>query len=180
MVESGSKQTSAPGNVVEGFSKRFNILLDRSGFPKQNRMSAGAKRFQVVPNTFKSWITADRIPGTHALLLEIVEALLKEIGGRLNAKAVVAWLLAGDAVPNPLGDETDALAVVEIYLQITKIAKREGVDFELLPRKVQNLILTRVRAALPTNSKSNAEGLQLDNTSRSMLVGMLETARTMT
>lgn len=179
MVESGSKQIAAAGNIVEGFSKRFNILLDRAGFPRQNRMSAGAKRFDVVPNTFKSWITADRIPGTHALLVEIVEALLKEIGGRHNARAVVAWLLAGDAVPNPLGDETDALAVVELYLQIIKIAKREGVDFELLPRRVQNLILTRVRAALPATGKSSAEGLQLDSATRSMLIGMLETARTM-
>lgn len=180
MVDSASKQAAATGNVVEGFSKRFNILLDRAGFPRQTRMTAGAKRFDVVPNTFKSWITADRIPGTHALLLEIVETLLKEIGGRHNAKAVVAWLLAGDAVPNPLGDETDALAVVELYLQITKISKRAGVDFELLPRKVQNLILTRVRAALPSSAKSGADGLQLDNATRSMLIGMLETARTMT
>lgn len=180
MVEAGSKQTTSTGNIVEGFSKRFNLLLDRAGFPAQNRAHAGAERFDVVANTFKWWITADRLPGTHALLLEIVETLLKEIGGRHNAKAVCAWLLMGDAVPNPFSDETDQLVVVELYLQITKIAKQEGVDFAQLPRKVQNLILTRVRAALPANSKSTVEGIQLSNATRSILIGMLETARTMT
>lgn len=177
MVESEGK--SVTGNVVHGFSKRFNLLLDRAGFPKQNRTSVGARRFNVVHNTFKAWCVADRIPGTHSSLIEIVEELLKEVSGRQNPRAVVAWLLAGDAVPNPFGDDTDALVFVELYLQILQIAKREGVDFDKLPREVRNLILRRVRSTLPANAADTAEGLRLDDTTVTMVIGMLETARTM-
>lgn len=171
---------SSTGNVVAGFSGRFNLLLDRAGFPTQNRTSVGARRFNVVHNTFKAWCVADRIPGTHSLLIGIVEALLQDVSGRHNPKAVVAWLLAGNAVPHPFGgDDTDALAFVELHLQILQVAKREGIDFDQLPREVRNLILKRVRATLPREAASAHEGLQLDSATRSMLVGMLETARTM-
>ena len=86
---------SAAGNVVEGFSQRFNVLLDRARFPKQNRITIGAKRFDVVPNTFKAWCTADKIPGAHTDLVRIVDELLREVPGRYNSRAVVAWLLWG-------------------------------------------------------------------------------------
>jgi len=178
MIELRAK--SSTGNVVQGFSKRFNLLMDRSGFPKQSRTSAGARRFNVVHNTFKAWCVADRIPGTHAVLIEIVASLLQDISGRHNAKAVAAWLLAGDAVPNPFGDDTDALAFVDLYLQISQIAKREGINFDKLSREARNLILTRVRAMLPPNASSADDGLRLDKAALSKVVGMLEMARTMT
>jgi hypothetical protein len=178
MTESETKP-SAAGNVVEGFSKRFNFLLDRARVPKQSRIAVGARRFDVVPNTFKSWCVADKIPGTHSDLLRIVEELLKDVPGRHNTRAVVAWLLAGDAVPNPFGDDTDALLLVELYLKVSDIAKREGVEFGRLPRTVQNLILKRVRAMLPSNATSSDDGIRLDDSAISVVVGMLETARTM-
>jgi hypothetical protein len=172
-------KSSAAGNVVEGFSQRFNLVLDRARFPKQNRITVGAKRFDVVPNTFKAWCTADKIPGTHSDLLRITSELLREMPGRYNARAVVAWLLAGDAVPNPFGDDTDALLLVELYLKLSDIAKHEGMDFDKLPRNVRNLILKRVRALLPPNATSSDDGVELDETAVSVVIGMLETARTM-
>lgn len=175
MVEANT----STGNVVQGFSKRFNLLMDRAGFPKANRTSAGARRFNVVHNTFKAWCVSDKIPGTHALLIEIVEALLQEVAGRHNPKAVVAWLLAGDAVPNPFADDTDAVAFVDLYLQISQVAKREGINFDKLPRDVRNRILKRVRAMLPTNARNAAEGVKLDKTALSWVVGILESAHTM-
>ena len=90
----------------------------------------------------------------------------------------VAWLLAGDAVPNPFGDDTDALLLVELYLKLSDIAKHEGMDFAKLPRNVQNLVLRRVRAMLPAKAGSE-QGIQLDNNVVSIVIGMLETARTM-
>lgn len=178
MVESEVRAASAP-NLVEGFSDRFNLLMDRARVPRQNRVSFGAKRFGVVHNTFKSWCSADKIPGTHNVLLEVVEALLKDIPGRHSARAVVAWLLAGDAVPHPFSDDTDALALVEVYLQIGEIARRRGMAFDELPREVRNLILKHVlkhaRASRHGPNKAD-EGLQLDDAAVSMVIGMLETA----
>ena len=88
----GESQVKAatPGNVVEGFSQRFNVLLDRARFPKPNRITVGAKRFDVVPNTFKAWCTGDKIPGTHTDLLRIVDELLRDMPGRYNPRAVAA------------------------------------------------------------------------------------------
>lgn len=170
---------SSTGNVVEGFSDRFNFLLDRARWPKQNRMSLGARRFNVVPNTFKHWLVSNRIPGTHAALIEITEQILADVPGRYNPKAVVAWLLAGDAVPNPFGDDnSDAIQLVNLYLQISEIAKSEGVDFNALPREVRNLILKRVRTMQPATDES--DGAKLDGATLSLVIGMLETAKSMT
>lgn len=173
-----SEVSGSLGNVVEGFSERFNVLLDRARLPRQNRVSHGAKRFDVAHNTFKSWCVADKIPGTHSALVEIVGALLKDIPGRQNPKAVTAWLLAGDAVPNPFADDTDALAFVELYLQIADIARRVRIDFDKLPREVRNRILRHVLRHLrsgPRTSRAD-EALQLDEGAVSMVIGMLDTA----
>jgi hypothetical protein len=176
MAEAGSKSSTA--NVVDGFSKRFNFLLDRARFPKKNRMTLGAQRFEVVPNTFGSWMKDDRIPGKHSTLLDITKALLTDIPGRYNTKAVVAWLLAGDAVPNPFeGDASDTLALVDLYLQVSEIAKREGLVFDKLPRDVRNLILKRVRSSLP--HQLDEEGVKLDRNAIALVTAMLETAKTM-
>ncbi len=165
-------------NVVDGFSERFNLLMDRARVPRQNRVSYGARRFKVVINTFKAWCHADKIPGSHSALVEVVEALLKDIPGRQNPKAVVAWLLAGDAVPNPFADDTDALATVELYLQIADIARRERIDFDKLPREVRNRMLKHVLRHLRAVRGATMPdgGLLLDEAAVSMVVGMLDTA----
>ena len=177
MVEPEVKPSSS-GNVVEGFSERLNFLMDRSRFPRENRVSVGARRFSVVHNTFKAWCASDRIPGTHSALIGLVEELLKDVPSRYNPRAVAAWLLAGDAVPNPFGDDTDALASVELYLEISEVAQREGIDFDKLPRDVRNLILRRVQETLHPDAAHSGGGLKLDNTTLlSIVLGMLETTR---
>ena len=175
MVQTEVSGSSA--NIVEGFSKRFNVLLDRAGIPQQSRVSHGAKRLGVVHNTFKSWCVADRLPGSHSSLIQVVEELLKDTPGRQNPKAVVAWLLAGDAVPNPFGDDTDALAFVELYLQIADIARREKIPFETFPREVRNRILKHVlRHLRAEGSAKKSDGLQLDDATVRMVITILDTA----
>ena len=174
-----SDQSASVGNLVEGFSARFNILMDRAAAPKKARVSYGAKRFGVAINTFKSWCVADRIPGTHSDLVAMVDELIGDIPGRPNSRAVVAWLLAGDAVPNPFADETDALAFVELYLQIVDIARRERIDFGKLPRELQNRVLKHVLRYLRTTSRDQNmadAGIQLDSSAVSMVIGMLDAA----
>lgn len=167
--------TTAPPNVVDGFSIRFNVLLDRAGLPKANRPSAVAKRFQVVLNTAKHWCLSDRIPQTHADLTRIVEHLLRDIPIRMDARAVIAWLLAGDAVPHPFGDD-NTLGVVELYLEIAEFARRQGVEFSELPRDVRQVILRTVRARLSIDNTGDGQP-RLDATTREVLAGMLETGR---
>ena len=173
-----SDQSASVGNLVEGFSARFNLLMDRAAAPKKARISYGAKRFGVAINTFKSWCVADRIPGAHSDLVAIVDELVKDMPGRCNSRAVVAWLLAGDAVPNPFADDTDALTVVELYLQIIEIARRERIELSKLPREVQNRILKHVLRYLRAScdGKMTDAGIQLDPSAVTMVIGMLDAA----
>ena len=168
-------ESDAGPNVVEGFSTRFNVLLDRAGVPQTNRPSAVAKRFQVVLNTAKHWCLSDRIPQSYADLTRIVENLLRDIPSRVDARAVIAWLLAGDAVPHPFGDD-DTLKVVELYLEIEEFARRQGVEFGELPRDVRHVILRTVRARLGAGNSGDGRS-RIDSTTREVLAGMLETGR---
>lgn len=177
MAESELSLASNP-NEVDGFSERFNLLLDRAGIPKRNRLTTGAKRFNVVLNTFKSWCNQNRIPGTHADLVRVVDNLLKDVPGRYNTKAVVAWLLAGDAVPNPFASDGGELALIELYLQIARLAKAEGIDFQSLPGDVRSLILRRSRERL-SEVNPDTRATALDSATSAMVVGMLQTARAM-
>lgn len=170
-----SPEATAPPNVVDGFSSRFNVLLDRAGLPKANRPNAVAKRFQVVLNTAKHWCLSDRLPQTHADLTRIVQHLLRDIPTRVDARAVIAWLVAGDAVPHPFGDD-DTLGVVELYLEIAEFARRQGVEFSELPRDVRQVILRTVRARLGVSNTSDSQP-RLDATTCEVLAGMLETGR---
>lgn len=170
-----SPEPAAKPNVVEGFSTRFNVLLDRAGVPQTNRPSTVAKRFQVVLNTAKHWCLSDRIPQTHADLTRIVEHLLRDIPTRVDARAVIAWLLAGDAVPHPFGDD-DTLEVVELYLEISELAHRQGVEFSELPRDVRHVIFRTVRARLSAGKADDGRP-RIDATTREVLAGMLDTGR---
>ena len=169
---------ASTANMVDGFSERFNSLMNRAGVPERNRLSVGSRRFNVVLNTFKSWCTLNRIPGSHADLVSVVENLLKDIPGRYNTKAVVAWLLAGDAVPHPFERDAGELALVEMGLQIAQLAQVSGIDFQSLPRDVRSLIIRRARERLADQKQSSA-GVTLDSATSAMVVGMLETARAM-
>jgi len=169
---------ASTANVVSGFSERFNVLMDRAGIPKRNRLSIGSKRFKVALNTFKSWCLHDRIPGTHADRVAVVEDLLNDIPGRHNTMAVVAWLLAGSAVPNPFERDVGELALVDLGLQISRLAQEAGIDFQNLPREVRSLVIRRTRERLAEINK-DPSFTSLDSATSAMVVGMLETARAM-
>jgi hypothetical protein len=170
---------ASTANVVSGFSERFNVLMDRAGVSKPNRLSIGSKRFKVALNTFKSWCLQDRIPQTHADRVAVVEDLLKDIPGRYDTMAVVAWLLAGSAVPNPFERDVGELALVDLGLQIAQLAHKAGVDFQGLPREVRSLIIRRTRERL-AEINPDPSVTSLDDATAAMVVGMLETARAMT
>ena len=81
------------------------------------------------------------------MCVSVAERLLADRPGWRDPLAVVAWLLAGDAVPDPLHDMhdgTDVLARVELYLEIAEAVRLEGIDFAGLPRRVRNGLLNRI------------------------------------
>ena len=180
MTRTRNKVERQDPNVVDGFSERFNHLLDRANFPRQNRVAYGARRFDVAHNTFKNWCEKDKIPGRHALLLQIVEELLSDVAGQHNSRAVVGWLVAGDAVPNPIERDDDAIWLVELYFAISDLSKKEGLNFEELPRAVRNMILNRVRSELEKDGQTSEAGqLDLNDKISAMVLVMVDTARSM-
>lgn len=169
-------------HAVEGFSQRFTVLLDRSGVPKENRISHCAKRFGVVHNTFKGWCTRDRPPKSYNALYDIVEALLKDIAGEYDDNAVTAWLLAGDSVANPFEDGRATLRTFEIFLQVVELAKKKGIEFDQLDREARALILEKTRnAVVGTEGTVAEEGgqLKLSNSTAAMVSSLLEMASTL-
>lgn len=168
-------KTSSTANVSKGFSSRFNKLLDHAGFPSDNRIAYGQQRFNVAYATFKAWCGSDRMPGTYEALVQMVRELLKQVPGRHDPQAVTAWLQAGDKVPNPFA-RSDDIVLVELYIEISKIAKEYGIDFDSFPRDTRNVFLQHVRAMLPSEPKRSDEGLQLDSATVSAVVGMLRMA----
>jgi hypothetical protein len=101
--------------------------------------------------------------------------LLRDIPTRVDSRAVIAWLVAGDAVPHPFGDD-DTLGVVELYLEIAEFARRQNVEFSELPRDVRQVILRTVRARLGVSNTSDSQP-RLDAITCEVLAGMLETGR---
>ncbi len=172
----------ADANKVKGFSERFNVLLDRSDAPKKNRVSYGAKRFDVAHNTFKGWCVEDTIPRRHAFLVTVVADLLQDITGSFNVHSVVAWLLAGDAVPNPFEAEGDALELVEIFLEVSAIARKNGIEFDRLPREARQLILNKARTLITDDPDSSTESdgrLRLDESAIHIIESLLAMAKTL-
>ena len=66
---------------------------------------------------------------------------------------------------------------MDLYLQVSEIAKREGVAFDKLPRDVRNIILKRVRTSL--SPQLDDDGVKLDRNAVALVTAMLETAKTM-
>lgn len=173
-----SESRSPTPNVVDGFSRRFSVLLDQAGLPKANRASIVARRFDVALNTAKNWCAADRIPQSHSDLVRIVEDLLQDVATKVDSRAVIGWLIAGDAVPHPFGDDGDSLRIVELYLEIGEYAKRQGQDFNKLPRNVRRMILGRMRVLSSSTAPGDGQPL-LSGSALDVLAGMLATAKEM-
>lgn len=169
-------------NAVEGFSKRFTSLLDRSGLPQKNRIAHCAKRFGVVHNTFKMWCTADRAPKTYMALLSIVNEILKDTAGNYSDHAVTAWLLAGEDVPNPFEDGANTLKMLEIFLQVVELSKTKGIDFERLDRQARELILQKTQNAATSSDgtvKDESGGIKLSESTTAMVSSLLDMANTL-
>ena len=170
-----SIETKVDSNAVEGFSSRFNELLDHSGVPKKNRVSYGAKRFDVAHNTFKGWCTGDKTPKTYKVLLAIVSDLLEGVSGIHNDHAVTAWLLAGDAVQSPFTENVKTLELIEIFLEVVALAKKKSIEFDSLTREARELILERARDAVASDVDAviEREGHIKFSKSTTVMVGSL-------
>jgi hypothetical protein len=103
--------------VVDGFSARFNELLDMAHFPKKGRFTRGAEKFGVRINTFSDWCKTDEPPRYFKQLVQIVEEILEDIPGDYDPKAVAGWLQTGNVKGvNPFQEyDIDYAVIGSIY-----------------------------------------------------------------
>lgn len=88
---------------VEGFSLRFSAFLDAIDLPPSGRYTYGASLCSVSVNTFKSWCEDDVVPKTLSGMENTLEILLDYRGkAAFPVKRIMAWVLFGDMVENPL------------------------------------------------------------------------------
>lgn len=124
---------------VEGFSSRFNELLDRATYPKHGRFTRGSHAANVAVSTFKQWCTADQAPRNYSDLVDLIKVIILDVPGKHDPHAIAAWLLAGESVPHPFKDaEIDFVLIGDIYLVISTIASKR--NSQLTPATMQEFI----------------------------------------
>lgn len=117
--------------AIEGFSRRFNELLDMAKSPTRGRITWGAEKFGVRPNTFSNWLQKDEPPRLYNTLIEVSRILLEDIPGDYDAKAVAAWLQNGASVPNPFEEyDIDFVAKGDIYLLLMEMANQRDLNLD--------------------------------------------------
>jgi hypothetical protein len=126
--------------TLTAFSKRFNYLLDRAGFPPvgAGRAKALADRFDGSKSGAQNWIGKD-LPPKRDTLRVIVSELLEEVQGNYNTNQVVAWLEHGPAVVNPFSSrapfdvasipiESKHTLLSRTYIAVHQLSKSMGID----------------------------------------------------
>ncbi len=140
---------------IEGFSKRFNQLLDAINFPSYGRYTEGAKVIGKTLNVFKEYCTGDTGPRTKEALVDTVKALLRYRGAlaTVPAESIAAWLYFGDdIVPNPLtqGEKPSAAEIMRLAGICNNLSQTLGFTFtdldEVLIQKVLDQLVQQCRA----------------------------------
>jgi len=157
----------------QGFSDRFNQLLDMADFPKQNegRYTEGAKRFGHKSHlTFRSWCTENKKPRTYEILLEVVISLLSDIQADYDPHSIIAWLYGGDAVKNPFNNtDTDFSLKLDIFLLVTELSDKEKteltkLELQNITKKIYGFLVKQRRKGLKIEPvESNRDAINLIN-----------------
>ena len=124
--------------AADGFSDRLHQLFDLcKTVPSRNsgRVHFATELFNVSPATGGNIVSRNHRPSPDKLD-EYVKAIINLGGLQLEQNAVSAWLLYGDAVPNPLLDETVQLEKIYSHyqeaLRLAKNAESWGISLETL------------------------------------------------
>lgn len=153
--------------AVAGFSKRFNGLLDRVGFPPvgAGRAKSLASRFGGSKSGAQNWIGKDLPPKRETLHL-IVAELLEQIQGRYETSQVVAWLEHGQAVRNPFAPQSSVdifnlsisskhALLSRIYISVHKISRDMGIDiYSMEDEVIDHVYTSAIRKAVETGSNT--------------------------
>ena len=120
--------------IIDGFSTRLNLLLDKCGFAPQGE-GRGAELmdfFNISKGSSSAWLTKDK-PPVWATLNTLVENLISRFNLSYSQDRVVAWLMhSDDVIENPLESATkprsQRLLDAVIYSERERISEQHNVD----------------------------------------------------
>jgi hypothetical protein len=129
-ADKGKKQSA--GKTSQGFSKRFNILLNHAGFRplRKGRESDLAARFGASQAGTRKWLYEDVVPRN---IRDIVESLLTDIDTRTSVGATLKWLWFGHEHINPFAlgtTEINPATMTRVLRVFHNIARRHKVDID--------------------------------------------------
>jgi hypothetical protein len=163
--ESTTVVSSLDKKGVPGFSLRLNYLFDLACAPSETRLSWGAKKWNVVPNTVRNWIKCDIPPQSFATLDAVVAELLNDIGSKVDKTSVLGWLFAGGANPfeTCLTRKTnDAVPInhilqLKIFNKLYEVGRNMGVNINALDEAKINDIISAAYSVFMDRSSLNPE-----------------------
>lgn len=147
-TQANSALASAEKKGVPGFSQRLDSIFDLAGTPSDSRLSWGAKRWNVAPNTVRNWLTLDTPPQHFSTLDLVVADLLQMMNSRVDKTAVIGWLYAGGTNPfdsnqQVIPSNISLLQQIQIFNSIYPIAKEFDIDLNnFTESKVNKIIKT--------------------------------------
>lgn len=131
-----AEKAEDPRDTVQGFSDRFNTLLDLAGVVQgHGRFSAVGELLGASISTARAWCTMDRAPRTKEMLNTVVQILMPKLDAKaelITSNEVKAWLIYG--VGDPF-QETDVAidAFTSVMMLLHDISKSKNIVFESLP-----------------------------------------------
>jgi hypothetical protein len=112
---------------MKGFSKRFTEFLNKIEFSHKSRYTKGAKLVGVSINSFRNWCINDICPRNTSDLVKVISKL---DGKKYNSESTAAYIMFGDAVPNPLKKaEEDWKRYINIFAAISSTNVRWFLDY---------------------------------------------------
>lgn len=146
----------------QGFSERFNQLLDQAGYPplEYGRARHLGDKFSVSKSGARKWIREDTPPRPDKLRV-IIEELYEMTGlnSLRNTAKVIAWLQYGEELGAALETESqgvfaaDHILLSNVYLAVHNAAKVKHMDLESLPQaKLDRLYGAVIKQTIESNS----------------------------
>lgn len=148
---------------VPGFSLRLGQVFDRAGAPDKTRLSWGAKRWNVVPNTIGNWLKYDIAPSNHGTLMVVLNDLIELSGEKVDVNEVVGWLYSGGANPfnktQQSSQPIDHMLQIRIFNILTAACKLKNWDVNRLPLNLVNTLINDayIEFSNSTHSLKNEE-----------------------
>ncbi len=151
-----TKSKKPGGPTTQGFSERFNYLLDQAKFPelKNGRTTSLGEFVNVSHTSVRNWVAEDKPPKPETLEL-VVAKVLTRIKKKIDVRRMTIWLINGDEyADNPFEKSKPRYSHAKMYktfMTVHEIAGQKEVDIFDLPAEAINEIHDKILKDMEDN-----------------------------